>query len=121
MKVSTNPPDRILLEMSDANGRTVSLDLDRHQAFALMGSIAQGVNSLPGDPAAPLHLQQAVLKSLNPSFQVGIAGDGNVVLAIMPAPFPAIEFMFDPQALTKLIADLRKAASVPSHPGGHAN
>jgi hypothetical protein len=121
MKVSTNPPDRVLLELSDANGEPVSVEMDRHQAFALMGMIAQGVNALPADPAAPLHRQQAVLKSTNPSFQVGIAGGGEIVLAIMPAPFPPMEFRFDAEALTKLIEDLRKAANVPSTPAGRAN
>jgi hypothetical protein len=37
MKVSTKPPDRVLLELPEANGARVALDLDRHQAFALMG------------------------------------------------------------------------------------
>jgi hypothetical protein len=121
MKVSTSPPDRVLLELSDANGAAASVRLDRHEAFAMMAAIAQGVNGLPADPAAPLHLQHPVLKSKNPSFQVGIANDGDVVLAIMPAPFPSLEFEFDPQALTKLIADLRKAANVPTEPTGRAN
>jgi hypothetical protein len=121
MKVSTSPPDRVLLELSDANGATASVGLDRREAFALMAAIAQGVNVLPADPAAPLRLQRPIFKSSNPSFQVGIADEGNVVLAIMPAPFPSLEFQFDAQALTKLIADLRKAANVPSQPTARAN
>ena len=121
MKVSTSPPDRVLLELSDANGAAAFVRLDRREAFALMAAIAQGVNVLPADSAAPLRLQRPVLRSSNPSFQVGIADEGNVVLAIMPAPFPSFEFQFDAQALTKLIADLRKAANVPSQPTGRAN
>jgi hypothetical protein len=122
MKVSTKPPDRISLELSDAKGAPLSFGLDRHRALALMGSIVQAVNALPADPAAPLHLQRAFLKSQNPSFQVGVAGDGKVVLAIMPAPFPSLEFMFDAQTVTKLITDLRKAATVPTPPTrGRAN
>jgi hypothetical protein len=121
IQVSTNPPNRIVLELLDANGAPVSLDLDRQQAFAVMGLIAQGVNALPADPAAPLHLQRAALKSTNPSFQVGIADGGNIVLAIMPTPFPSLEFEFDAPTVSKLIADLRKATNVPSHPTGRAN
>ena len=121
MKVSANPPDRISLELSDAKGSKVSLGLDRHQAFALMGMIAHGVNSLPVDPVAPLHRQRAALRSTNPSLQVGVGDGGNVVLSIVPAPFPPLEFHFDAQALTKLIADLRKAATVPSQSKGRAN
>ncbi len=90
MKVSTSPPDRVLLELSDANGASASVRLDRHEAFALIAAIAKRVNGLPADPAAPLHLQHPVLKSINPSFQVGIADEGNVVLGIVPAPFPSL-------------------------------
>ncbi|MGB7102149.1 MAG: hypothetical protein WBD95_25730 [Xanthobacteraceae bacterium] len=62
----------------------------------------------------PLHKQSPVLIAKHPSFQVGIARDGNVVLAIKPAPFPSMEFEFDAKAVGKLIADLRKAAKIPA-------
>jgi hypothetical protein len=44
-----------------------------------------------------------------------------VVLSMMLGLFPPLEFHFDTQALTKLIAALRKAATVPSHSKGRAN
>jgi hypothetical protein len=111
----------VALEISGANGASASLELDRHQAFALIVSIAQVISALPTDPITPLHLQRPVLRSKHPSFQVGIAADGDVVLAIKPDPFPSMEFEFEAQGLSKLIADLRAAAIVPAHPSGDAN
>lgn len=104
-QVSVTPRvGHVALEISDANGASASAELDRHQAFALIASIAQAINALPIDPTIPLHLQQAVLKSKHPSFQVGIAANGDVVLAIKPDPFPSLEFEFEAQGLSKLIA-----------------
>jgi hypothetical protein len=108
----------VALELSDASGATVSTEMDRHQALAMMMAIAQAVNALPTDQTTALHLQKAFLRAKHPSFQVGIAPDGDVVLAIMPAPFPSIEFLFDAEGLDKLIADLRRAANVPSQQRG---
>jgi hypothetical protein len=113
--------ENVVLELPGANGAPVSLELNRHQALAMIGAILQAINALPTDQTTPLHLQKAFLKAKHPSFQVGIAPDGDVVLAIMPAPFPSIEFLFDAQGLDKLIADLRKAANVPSQPHGSSH
>ncbi len=121
IQVSTKPPDRISLELSDSKGSSVCLELNKDQAFAVMESIAQGINALPRDPKVPLHLQRAVLNSRGPAFQVGIGGDGHVVLAIKPEPLPPMLFEFDAEALSKLISDLRKAANVPNHQAGSKN
>jgi hypothetical protein len=121
MQVSVTPREgRIVVEISDAKGAS-SFELDRHHAFALMVSIAQAVNALPHNPTEPLSSQKAVLKAKHPSFQVGIAQDGDVVLAIQPVPFPSIEFEFDAEMLGKLIADLRKAANLPRQEAGKPN
>jgi hypothetical protein len=59
----------VALELSDASGATVSTEMDRHQALAMMMAIAQAVNALPADQTTPLHLQKAFLKgqSIPPS------------------------------------------------------
>ena len=98
--------DHVALEISDASGKSASLQLDRRQAFLVIESIVQAIQALPADPTIPIHLQRAVLKSKHPSFQVGIAADGDVILAIKPDPFPPLEFEFETQGLDKLIADL---------------
>jgi hypothetical protein len=113
--------DHVALEISDASGKSASLQLDRRQAFLVIESIVQAIQALPTDPTIPIHLQRAVLKSKHPSFQVGIAADGDVILAIKPDPFPSLEFEFEAQGLSKLIADLRAAANVPSHQSGKPN
>ena len=121
IQVSTTQSGHVALEILDASGVPVSLELNRYEALAVIGSIAQAINALPTDPTIPLHLQRAALKAKHPSFQVGIAPDGDVVPAIKPDPFPSMEFEFEPQGLSKLIADLRKAANVPGHPSNRAN
>jgi hypothetical protein len=44
---------------------------------------------------------------------------GGVVLAIRPDPLPPLEFEFNAESLTKLIADLRKAAAIPRSSESH--
>ena len=115
---ATPQNDHILLEIEGANGATVSVELSRHQAAALILSLGQAVKALPYDPTEPLHLQGAVLQAIDPSFQVGLAPSGNVLLALKPGPFPSLEFEFEAQHLSKLISDLRAAANVPALPHG---
>ncbi|WMT79589.1 hypothetical protein [Bradyrhizobium sp. Ash2021] len=120
LRISATPhQDHIVLEIADANGESgASIGLSRDDALALIGSIANAVNALPHDSSIPIHQQRAFLRAKHPSFQVGLASDGGTILAIQPSPFPPIEFEFDADSLSKLIADLRKAANVPSHPQG---
>jgi hypothetical protein len=118
LRISATPhQDHVVLEIADANDQAgASVGLSRHDALALIGAIAQAVNALPHDSSIPIHQQQAFLRAKHPSFQVGLASDGDTILAIQPSPFPPIEFEFDTDGLSKLIADLRRAANVPSHP-----
>ena len=118
---ATTQNNLVLLEIEGANERTVSVELSAHQAAALILSLGQAVKSLPSDPIVPLHLQAAVLKATDPSFQVGLAPSGNVLLAIKPEPFPVLEFEFEAQSLSKLISDLRAAATIPTHKSDRAN
>ena len=118
---ATTQNNLVLLEIEGANGTTVSVEMSGHQAAALILSLGQAVKSLPSDPIVPLHLQAAVLKATDPSFQVGLAPSGNVLLAIKPEPFPVLEFEFEAQSLSKLISDLRAAATIPTHKSDRAN
>jgi hypothetical protein len=111
----------VLIQIEDTNRPKVVVELDRHQAFAVAISICQAINALPSDLAVPLPLQKAVLRTKNPSFQVGIAPSGNALLALKPGPFPPLEFEFEAEDLTKLIADLRTAANVPQQHSSAAN
>ena len=115
---ATPQNDHVLLEIEGANGATVAVELSRHQTAALILTLGQAVQALPPDPTEPLHLQGAVLHAIDPSFQVGLAPSGNVLLAIKPGPFPSLEFEFEAHLLSKLISDLRSAANVPVHPQG---
>jgi hypothetical protein len=102
----------VVLALQDTSGKAMAIELDRHDAFSAMMLIAQAMTALPPDPAAALHTQTPALRSKDPSFQVGIVPEGGVVLAIKPIPLPSLEFEFGNKQLDKLIADLRKAATV---------
>ena len=111
-RLSVKPSgENVVLELQDASGRAISVELDRYEAFAALSLIARAMNALPSNRRAPLHGQKPVLKSKDPSFQVGVVPGGGVVLAIRPDPLPPLEFEFDTEALATLIADLRKAAT----------
>ena len=83
-------------------------------------SVAQALNALPlSDRDIPLVGQKAFFRSTNPSFQVGPASTGNVILALKPEPLPMMEFEFDAETVAKLIAALNKASTLPG--GGSAH
>jgi hypothetical protein len=112
--------EKVALELLDASGEVIPLlELDRYEAFEALSSLAQAMSALPSDRTAPIHIQRPVLKSREPSFQVGVMPRGGVVLAIRPDPLPPLEFEFNAESLTKLIADLRKAAAIPRSSESH--
>ena len=123
LRISATPhQDHVVLEIADASGQSgASIGLSRDDALSLIGSIAHAVNALPHDSSISVHQQRAFLRAKHPSFQVGLTSDGSTILAIQPSPFPPIEFEFDADSLSKLIADLGKAAIVPSHRNDRAN
>jgi hypothetical protein len=102
--------NHIALTIRDDNDQSVSVQADRYQSFAAILSIVQALESLPLDRKAPIHGQQPVLTSKNPSFQVGVTPNGGIMLTIRPDLFPPLAFEFDAQSVAKLINDLRIAA-----------
>jgi hypothetical protein len=116
--VTRQDGDHVAVDITHASGQCVSVGLSRHQALDLILQLFQTLHALPSDPLQPLNQQVAFLRSRHPSFQVGMGNDGDVRLALKQEPLPPMEFDFDAESLSKLIADLRKAANVPSHPQG---
>ena len=92
-----------------------SLELDRDGAFAALLSVAQALNALPlSDRDIPLVGQKAFFRSTKPSFQVGLASRGNVILGVKPEPLPMIEFEFDAETVAKLLRPLTRLARCPA-------
>jgi hypothetical protein len=83
--------DHIALTIRDDNDQSLSAQVDHHQSFAVILSIVQALRALPFDRKAPIHGQQPVLTSKDPSFQVGVKPNGGIILAIRPDPFPPLE------------------------------
>jgi hypothetical protein len=82
--------NHIALTIRDDNDQSVSVQADRYQSFAAILSIVQALESLPLDRKAPIHGQQPVLTSKNPSFQVGVTPNGGIMLTIRPDLFPPL-------------------------------
>jgi hypothetical protein len=54
-EISVRPAgDYIEVAIRDDNGRSVSVQADRHQSFAMIVSIFQALGSLPFDRKAPI-------------------------------------------------------------------
>lgn len=117
-EISLKPAgDYIEVTIRDDNERSVSVQADRHQSFAMIVSIVQALESLPLDRKAAIYGQQPVLTSNDPSFQVGVTPNGGIMLTIRPDPFPPLAFEFNAQSVAKLINDLRIAANIPAQRG----
>jgi hypothetical protein len=79
--------------------------------------LATDLGKLPSGPSTPLHLQEPCFRARDPSFGVGLRGNGDIVVAIRPDPFPPFEFDLPVHAVSKLIDELRRAVVVPPHTG----
>jgi hypothetical protein len=104
----------IVIEDASLDG-TITVPCDRHLGFGMLAALANSLSELPGDPTAPLHLQQPCLRSKHPTFQVGLRNTGEIVLAIRPDPIPPFEFDFSVEGASELVAALRKALVTPAH------
>jgi hypothetical protein len=109
--------ENIDVEIQVPNAETVRVSLNRYQGFAVLETIATASGKLPSDPTTPLHLQEPCFRARDPSFGVGLRGNGDIVVAIRPDPFPPFEFDLPTHAASKLIDDLKRAVMVPPHSG----
>ncbi len=108
--------DRISLSISDDNGRTATIEANTHSIFDILQAIYHELRELPVNPSNPIPGQKPVMRSIQPSFQIGASSStGDVVLVIRPDPLPPMEFYFDDERLQKLIEGLNIAAAIPRH------
>jgi hypothetical protein len=108
--------NNVVLEQEASTGETIATPLDRFELVALMSLMTQALNELSSDPTANIQEEQPVLCSRGPSFQVGLTGDGECLLALRPDPLPPMHFIFDAEELAYLIDRLRDAAAISPGP-----
>jgi hypothetical protein len=101
----------IELRLSDDND-TALFRLNTHEATHLLLKLCQAIQSIPGDPTAPLGLESPTMIAW-PSFQVGVTPQGELALRVRPDPLPPMEFRMSDEGARNLIEGLSKGLIMP--------
>jgi hypothetical protein len=97
--------------------REVVFRLDTHEATHLLLKVCQAIQSIPGDPTAPLGIESPTLIAW-PSVQVGITPEGELALRVRPDPLPPMELRMSDEIARIVIDGLSRGLEMvrPSRP-----
>jgi hypothetical protein len=101
----------IELRLSDETDNAL-FRLDTHEVMHLLLKLCQAIQSIPGDPTAPLGVESPTLIAW-PSFQVGVTPAGELALRVRPDPLPPMEFRMSDEMARNLIERLSKGLTLP--------
>jgi hypothetical protein len=104
----------IELRLSDENG-TALFRLNTHEVTHLLLKLCLAIQSIPGDPIAPLGIESPTLIAW-PSFQVGVTPQGELALRVRPDPLPPMELRMNDEGARNLIEGLSKGLTMPRQP-----
>jgi hypothetical protein len=113
-EISVKPAgDYIEVTIRDDNDRSVCVQADRHQSFAMIVSIVQALGSLPLDRKAPILGQQPVLTSNDPSslFDAGTVFQGREIALQIDSCIVGVEKTLD--LFKRVIANMPAGISLP--------